>query len=125
MLAFITLLACDVVDDVPLAPDSVDTSDGTWRLVLSPSPDPHTAGEASLGIGIISNETGDYDLDAEITTLIPWMPDHNHGLSEDPVISNRGDGTAEAVWIYSMSGYWELTIIVDDSEEAIIGYDVE
>lgn len=124
MLAFLTLLACDAMDNIPLNPDNIDTSGGTWSLILSPSPQPQTAGEASLSIGIINNATGDYDLDAEITALTPWMPNHNHGISEEPVIANHGDGTADATWIYSMSGYWELTIVVDNSEESIIGYEV-
>ena len=125
MLAFLTILACDTVDDVPLAPSSVDTSGGTWNLVLSPSPDPHAAGEVALSIDILSNDTGDYAPEASITALTPWMPDHNHGISDEPVIINHGDGTAEASWTYSMSGYWELTITVDDSEEATVGYEVK
>lgn len=125
MLTVLALLACDTIDDVPLAPSSVDTSGGTWRLVLSPSPDPYTAGEASLSIGILSNDTGEYALEATITELTAWMPDHNHGTSEDPVIINNGDGTAEVDWTYSMPGYWELTIVVDDDEDVTVGYEVQ
>ena len=124
MLAFFTLIACDTMDEVPLAPSSVETSGGTWSLALSASPEPQIAGEASLSIGILSNETGEYDLGASITGLTPWMPSHNHGVSEDPVIINHGDGTAEVAWTYSMPGYWELSIMVSDREEAIVGYEV-
>ena len=126
MIPLLTLLACDTEPAIaPLHPDSLDTDGGGWTLVLSMDPDPQVVGETVLSIGLLSGETGDYDTDAVITAVTPWMPDHGHGISEAPEITDSGNGTFTAAWAWSMTGYWEVTITVDDREEAIAGYEVE
>ena len=55
------------------------------------------------------------------------MPAHGHGISGEPLVTEVGDGTYTAVFAFSMSGTWEVTISVDGSagaDSVTIPYDV-
>jgi hypothetical protein len=128
MNSLLLLLAC-AQSDVPLAPDSVITDGGTWTLSLSPQPDPPVAGEAALVIGVTgAADSGTADSGtadpAAVSAVTLWMPAHNHGITDDVSITTDDDA-ATAVWTYTMSGYWEVTITMDDGEAAVVGYEVQ
>ncbi len=54
--------------------------------------------------------------DARIT-VVPWMPKMGHGVSEEPEVTERGGGayTVDNV-IFSMTGWWDLTVNVKKGE---------
>ncbi|MFT5685272.1 MAG: hypothetical protein ACI8RZ_006222 [Myxococcota bacterium] len=125
MLALLALIGCADSEDIPLAPDNVVTDGGSWSLSLAPDPDPPTAGEAALVIGVVGAVDSGATESAAVTALVPWMPEHSHGITDDAVITDNGDDTFTVDWTYAMSGYWEVTITLDDGEEAVVGYEVE
>lgn len=57
------------------------------------------------------------DIPGAAVTITPWMPEHNHGVSEKPVITDRGGGayTADNI-LFIMTGWWELTFRVRHGE---------
>lgn len=126
MIAIFSLVACTerVGGDVPVAPESIETDGGSWVLSLSPDPDPPTAGEASLVIGVAGVDSGVAEV-AAVASLVPWMPEHSHGSSGEAAITDNADDSYTVAWTYTMSGYWELTITLDDGEEAVVGYEVQ
>jgi len=111
---------------VPLAPDAVDSRDGLYRLELEAVPQPYIAGRtAELYIEVASE--GGLDPTAEVSVK-PWMPDHDHGISPGPVVEVDGDGRLRAEWVFSMPGYWELTLQLDGvagSDRAVVAYEVD
>ncbi len=61
---------------------------------------------------IVHDRAGKDVVGAEIT-VIPWMPEMGHGVSEKPVVTERGGGLyrVENI-ILVMTGHWELKIAV-------------
>ncbi len=106
--------------------DSALTAEGLYALGLRPDPDPPTVGEALLGIGVTDAEGT--ALEGVLLDVQPWMPEHGHGVTGEPEITELGAGEYEARWIYSMPGYWELTIQVDGPDGpdgVLVAYDVQ
>ena len=97
-----------------------------YAISASWSPDPPTAGtENTLTLVMTADGTA---IDGASLEIVPWMPDHGHGISEEVLVEDLGEGSYEAVFIYSMSGYWELEIHIDadlGSEDHIVPVDVE
>ncbi len=128
LLGMILLIACATSTEPLFEPvTEIDTDQGRYHLLLDPIPDPPTAGDATLHIDLISNKTGESSLGAAVS-VTPWMPDHGHGIADDVIVEELGMGEYAASWVYSMSGYWELTITIDadnGEDEVIVGYEVE
>ena len=106
---------------------AVVTDGGLYDLTLTADPDPPVAGVASLGIDVADAATGAAVTDAEIG-VTPWMTEHGHGLSEDPVVTELGQGAYEASFTYTMSGTWDLTVSIDaeaGADEVTVAYEVE
>ena len=81
-----------IVDSLPAPPGK---GDNRWSLVVTDD-----------GSAPVSGMTLD---------IVPFMPDHGHGGSVIPVVSDDGDGayTADPVNFF-MPGYWETTITIVD-----------
>ncbi len=126
MIAILCLIACTAQTEeaVPLAPEVIETNGGSWRLSLEPDPDPPTAGEAALIVGVSGVDSGVAEV-AAVVELVPWMPEHSHGSSGEAAITDTGDHSYTVRWAYTMPGYWELTITLDDGESAVVGYEVQ
>ncbi len=46
-------------------------------------------------------------------TVTPWMPAHGHGIDDEVVVVELGEGHYEATFQFSMPGEWELQIDID------------
>lgn len=59
----------------------------------------------------------------------PQMPAMGHGSSEDPVVTNNGDGTYRAFPVtFTMGGPWEVTVTAtsgDHTAELVLNYNVQ
>ncbi len=62
---------------------------------------------------IILHDAAGADVPGARIAVTPWMPEHNHGVSEKPVVIVRGGGayTLENI-LFIMTGWWELTFEV-------------
>lgn len=114
-------VSADGTDDRIVATYEIDparTSDNEdFKVAISASPVQPVTGTNELRFyvfkGMGTPVTG-ATIDVE-----PWMPGHGHGSTEVPVVSEDGDGwyTVSNVF-YTMPGYWELYIDIDDSVDA-------
>ena len=105
--------------------DEAVTDGGLYTLSLTPEPDPPVAGPAALGLRIIDADGA--DVEGASIALDVWMPDHGHGVSQPPIVSDEGGGEYTAEWTYSMPGYWELTVEVSGpggDDNVVVAYDV-
>lgn len=111
---------------VLVAPNSVDTLDGSFHLLLEAVPQPYVAGRNSVLMVMVESE-GEVDSTASMTVQ-PWMPDHDHGISPGPTVTVAEDGRLQADWMFSMPGRWELTLDIDGaagSDTVVVAYDVD
>lgn len=102
------------------------TDQGLYELMVDMDPHPPTVGDSTLTVMVHDAATGEPVADATLA-VTPWMPEHGHGVSEDPVVSGEG-GTFTVTFAYSMPGTWELTFDVDSSlgaDSAVLTVDVE
>lgn len=62
-------------------------------------------------VELILHDTGGRDIPGATITVTPWMPEHDHGVPEKPVVTDRGGGayTVENV-LFTMTGRWELAV---------------
>jgi len=118
-------LAC-AADEVATDSNHLETHGGLYQLQLNAAPDPPKAGEeASLVIEVMA--AGE-PVEGATVTMEPWMVHHGHGVDEDPMVIEIDPGVYEGTWIYSMSGYWEITIDItgdDGHDHAVVGYEVQ
>lgn len=64
-------------------------------------------------VDLIIHDSSDSDVVGAELTLIPWMPDMGHGVSENPVVTEKGDGLYSVNNIsLIMPGRWDLKITV-------------
>lgn len=52
-------------------------------------------------------------VEACVPTVTPWMPDHNHGTTADPEVTEEGGGRYRVGFEPIMGGYWEITVAAD------------
>jgi hypothetical protein len=74
-------------------------------------------------IDLILHDSKDRDVVGATLTVTPWMPDMGHGVSEKPVIEEKGGGLYKVNnVVIIMSGRWELRITVarDDTEDTAV-----
>lgn len=89
--------------------------EGDLRIeVVSIEPDPPVVGQNTL-VFSISDAEGEPVIGATVE-VEPFMPHHNHGSTETPVVTDLGDGTYRADPVtFQMPGHWEVRI------EAVFG----
>lgn len=87
------------------------TDQGLYLLHIQMDPDPPTAGDAEL-VFMIHDAEDDSMIMGAAVTVTPWMPEMDHGLSEDPVIVEDG-GYYTATFAYTMPGTWDLVFDID------------
>jgi hypothetical protein len=74
-------------------------------------------------IDLILHDSKDRDVVGATLTVTPWMPDMGHGVSEKPVVEEKGGGLYKVNnVVISMSGRWELRITVaqDGTEDSTV-----
>ena len=104
MLAF--LLGCAQLADPVLASGELASDEGLYDIAHTHLPDPPEVGEAQVLLEV----SADGPLDDLALELEPWMPAHDHGLSDPVDLVDLGDGRWEASFAYTMSGTWELRV---------------
>lgn len=123
---FIFMVGCTPADDVPLSPSEAATDGGDYTLGLVANPAPYLAGEVSELTVTVRDAAG--LVDGATLELIPWMPAHDHGITEDPTVEDLGAGVLVAAWTFTMAGYWEIDLVIDaatGSDSVTIGYEVD
>jgi FtsP/CotA-like multicopper oxidase with cupredoxin domain len=64
-------------------------------------------------LDLIIHDRGDQDIEGAEIEVTPWMPDMGHGVSEEPVVSEKGDGLYTVGNIdVIMAGNWQLKISI-------------
>lgn len=111
-------VSADDTDDRIVATYEIDaprsSDDGDFKVAIATSPVQPVTGTNQLRLyvfkGMGTPVTG-ATIDVE-----PWMPGHGHGSTEVPIVAEDGDGwyTVSNVF-YTMPGYWELYIDIDDA----------
>ena len=74
-------------------------------------PDPPIAGEVASTLTLTFSDGTPVTGPVEV---VPWMPAHGHGISEDVVAEELEDGVYTTTFTYSMPGTWELQVTADD-----------
>jgi len=72
---------------------------------------------------IIIHDREGKDIPGAAITVTPWMPEHNHGVSEQPVVTERGGGAYSVDNVlFIMTGWWEVTFQVrrGESEDTVV-----
>ncbi len=96
---------------VPGSTYDLTTDQGLYLLHIQMNPDPPTAGDAELVL-MVHDASDDSMLMGPTVTVTPWMPEMDHGLSEDPLVVEDG-GYYTVTFAYTMAGTWDLTFDVD------------
>lgn len=124
--ALLSLLACATSDDDSAASGALLSEAGLYSLVVAMSPDPPTVGDSTLTVDLHDAETDQLVTGATLQ-VTPWMPDHDHGISDAPEVVEDG-GVYTVRFAYSMPGSWELTFDIDGSpgvDSAVLAVEVE
>ncbi len=88
----------------------------TFRLVSS-DPAPPVKGTNGWTLEILDD--GGMPVDGMTIDVTPYMPDHGHGTSIVPQITDMGDGEYSVTPLYLfMGGIWEVTIDATSSDGA-------
>ncbi len=113
-------------DVIPVNPRQLVTHDGLYTLFLEPERAPFHAGDTSR-LTVQVNAEGQPANECALK-ITPFMPDHNHGISQPPTIEDIDQSAFQASWMFTMPGYWEVTIEVDcadGNDTAKAAYNVE
>jgi hypothetical protein len=103
------LVACAVQ---PAANElSLTTESGSFDVTVGFTPDPPAVGEVMMTMTIVDAEGAPVEATVAVD---PWMPEHEHGVADPPVVTSTEPGVYTATWVCPMAGEWQLTIDVDD-----------
>lgn len=118
MLAVLALFACHDGEDhetettTPPTEEGLLTDGGLYRMILSQDPDPAVSGPTVITLGLHEAARGSPVTGARVD-VVPWMPDHGHGIHGEPEVEERGGGGYEISFSYTMPGTWELSWTVE------------
>jgi len=77
-------------------------------------------------VEVIVHDAEDRDVPGASVRVVPWMPAHDHGVQEDPVVFDRGGGVYSVENIeLIMTGHWDLAVEVskgDRSDRAVFSF---
>lgn len=85
------------------------TDGGTWEVMMTlPDAGVQTSEEFDLTFMVHNASDDSMVMDADLA-VTAWMPDHGHGMNQEPVVASNGDGsfTADGM-LFHMTGYWEV-----------------
>lgn len=109
-----------------VAGETVASQSGEFRLVFSADPFPAQVGENELVLDLTDKEGN--PVSEAFLAVEPWMPAHNHGSDQEPVLEALGDGKYRISGIsYTMGGLWELRIHVNAGaieDDFVLGFQV-
>lgn len=92
---------------------TIETMDGGYTMALRLAPDPAEAGTPVQVLTDIRDAANDAPITHATLQITPWMPMHDHGIPEDVVVVDLGEGRYEAQFAFSMPGAWEVRLDVD------------
>ena len=105
------------------------SANGVFKVTLiSADPAPPAKGDNTWTVEI--HDAGDAPVDGATLTVRPWMPDHGHGTSIEPMVA---PGTAAGQYVISnidlrMPGLWEVTLTIEaggTTDEVVFAFCVE
>ena len=119
-LSFFSLLLCGLFlgcqEEEPEDPDveirEVLSEGGGFLVSFAPNPDPIPPIEMfSVEFLIQDAETGESGENLEEVTLEVSMPEHEHGMNVEPILTDLGGGLWEASPLkFHMTGNWSLVL---------------
>jgi len=93
------------------------TDGGTWRVVVE-VPGGSIPMSEEFDLTFMVHDAEDESAmatEAEITVTAD-MPDHGHGMNQEPVVTAHGDGTFTASgMLFHMEGAWDIPVTVTDA----------
>ncbi len=119
MIAALTLLACGPASDPGGALTTATSNAGLYQLSVFTDPQPPVRGVLSARL-VLTDPKGAPAGGLQLT-VTPWMPQHGHGSSVEPQVSEPEPGTYQVTNLYlPMAGIWQLrtTIHGEASDEA-------
>lgn len=104
------LLACAASEDTEAVTWSIEgNTEGAvhaYRLELDPPP-------------VVGAVTATLHTEAGVTvSLLPWMPAHEHGVSDQTAIVEEEAGVYTTGWTWPMAGEWELQLGIEGADGA-------
>jgi hypothetical protein len=118
MLAFIAILSCTEADPgqsgKDIYPNNVESDRGSYQVVYSSDPEPIPLNEEfSLDLAVYGTNDQSQPLQDVELLASAEMPEHSHGMPQEPLMESNGDGTYTASgMLFQMSGYWEILVWV-------------
>ena len=88
---------------------------GLYRVSYTPLPDPIPPVDLfAMELRVVDASTGLWQEDIEIVGLEVSMPEHNHGMNVEPLLTDRGEGIWEASPLkFHMTGSWTIVVEMD------------
>lgn len=83
-------------------------------MIQELAPDPVVSGEDVTASLHVSWADDGEDVTDAVVTLTPWMSAHGHGIDDEVLVEELGDGLFTADFALTMPGTWELRVDVDD-----------
>jgi len=104
------------------------TENGVFDISVE-VPDHLKVGRNTVELSVVKKETGTTGEEKLKIEAAPWMPVHQHGSSEAPVITQKGKGRYLIEKLnFTMPGEWEVYIRINDGNKedtAVITVDVK
>lgn len=127
MLAVLALFACHDGEDheheatTTSTEDGLLTDGGLYRMVLAQDPDPAVSGPTVITLGLREADQGGA-VSGAVVSVVPWMPDHGHGIHGEPEVEDLGEGGYEIAFSYTMPGTWELswTVVAEPGVDTLV-----
>lgn len=119
------LLACGSGEDTSSGTLAVETNAGLYQINIAYAPDPPVVGETTWTMELSTDAGG---VAGAIWTITPWMPAHEHGVSEAPEVVDQNAGSYTATWSYPMAGSWEITLEIeanDGTDSVVVDQEVQ
>lgn len=99
---------------------SKQTERGAFRVKLAYEGETLQKGRNEVRIHI--DDSNGKSVEGAVIEITPWMPEHNHGTTWTPGITDKNNGEYQAVIPLFMGGHWEfrLKISKDGVEDRVV-----
>jgi hypothetical protein len=84
---------------------------GIYTFEILDDDNPPPALGTSTWVVKITDASGQLVANAMMPDIKPWMPQHNHGSTATPLVTNNSDGTYKITNLYLyMAGVWQIPL---------------
>lgn len=98
--------------------EQVKTEHGFYRISVEFPGEQIKVGRNTMKLTVIKYESGIPSEGKLNVEVIPWMPTHQHGTSEVPIIEEKGIGHYLVERLnFTMQGVWEVYFRINDGIE--------